>query len=556
MKERFTLVVPLAAGLLLCGALLLMLPDEWLANWRAGVKRAAVRTDGIPKTSPLPVEEKPAAMPDFSAALEARWREVADQVMAALKSRLDGEDMRPNEALISFKSEEAYRAFLERANAAGLKVLGKIDSMLAVRVGYDSLESLQRDIMEHAEDYGEIGGNYYVHIPPTPDIEERAAQTEVGFGDRMLEFLGVTGDNSPWGKGVTIAVLDSGIAADSTFGEGRVRHLDLGLGTAAADGHGTAVGALAAGAAPDAKGVAPAANLLSVRVTGDDGYSDIFTLSEGIMKAVDGGAHVINISLGAYQTSSILTKAIGYATDAGVLVVAAAGNDQASTLTWPAADPRVISVGAVDALEQQVTFSNSGDTLQMTAPGYGIHTAWLDNERIVFDGTSASAPVVAGAIAAMMSQNPGMSAAQAWEVLKTYSSDGGEPGADRRYGNGILNLGWAMDAGNPGRYDPAVSSQYYNPQTGAMEVVLQNRGGQGAAGLKLEVDTGSASATYSIPWIAPGGTHVVAIPIDNVSLNRHGAVSFNTRLVTPANAPDDQVLWNNRKSSTVFRLTP
>src|SRR6185295_11172621 len=105
-----------------------------------------------------------------------------------------------------------------------------------------------------------------------------------------------------------------------------------------------------------------------------------------------------------------------YAGNRGAVIVAAAGNDQAAQLAWPAADPRVVSVGAIDAAEQQVSFSNSGPQLQITAPGYGVQTAWLNGQRASVDGTSVSSPLVAGAIAAVMSQSPGLSPQQAWDV--------------------------------------------------------------------------------------------------------------------------------------------
>ena len=234
-----------------------------------------------------------------------------------------------------------------------------------------------------------------------------------------------------------------------------MQYLDIGIGTAAGtgpeDGHGTAVAALAAGESPNAPGVAPATDILSIRITDANTQSDIFTVARAILAAVDAGTQIINISLGGYDNSPVLSRAIDYATQRGVVIVASAGNDQAAELTWPAADARVVSVGAVDALGQQVTFSNSGPQLQLTAPGYGVLTAWLDGQRVYFDGTSASAPIVAGAMAAMMSVNPGMNAAQAWQALGQYASDGGAPGPDPDYGNGILNLGWAMNRNDRSR---------------------------------------------------------------------------------------------------------
>ena len=273
-------------------------------------------------------------------------------------------------------------------------MLGQLDSLLTVRVRYESLASLEADLAANAADYAEVGANFYISLPSTPAKQDRAAQILVPFGNDMLSFLGAAGDRSQWGRGITIAVLDSGVAPDSTFGQGRLQYLDIGLGTAAGagpeDGHGTAVAALAAGESPNAPGVAPAADILSIRITDANTQSDIFTVARAILAAVDAGTQIINISLGGYDNSPVLSRAIDYATQRGVVIVASAGNDQAAELTWPAADARVVSVGAVDALGQQVTFSNSGPQLQLTAPGYGVLTAWLERSISITVITTAT----------------------------------------------------------------------------------------------------------------------------------------------------------------------
>jgi hypothetical protein len=475
-------------------------------------------------------------------------------VLQRLQQALERSDARVHEAVLIFANADAYRRFLARAHELGLTVIGQLDGLLTVRVRYDSLAGLQADMLANSTDYAEVGANFYVNVPQTPAKEDRPAVNLVPLGNNLFNFLGAAGDSSQWGRGVTIAVLDSGVAPDRTFGAGRIQYMDIGLGTATGtgteDGHGTAVAALAAGAAADAPGVAPAATILSVRVTDANAQSDVFTLSEAIVAAVDAGVQIINISLGGYDPSSVLGNAIDYASQHGVVIVSSAGNDQAAQLTWPAADPRVVSVGAVDALGQQVTFSNSGAQLQLTAPGYGVQTAWLDGQRVYFDGTSASAPIVAGAIAAVMSTSPGMTATQAWQVLTQYASDGGTPGPDPEYGNGILNLGWAMNRNDATRIDTAISSHYYDAATDQMEFVIQNRGGQAVAGMTLNVDTGSGSTAYSIPTVAPRGTYVVKMPVDQALLAAAGEIVFRTQL----NNPDgivDQVPANNRRTSSL-----
>jgi hypothetical protein len=554
MKSRLPLLMPLILGGILAGLLLLVLPRDWTAGWNLWSNRFTAPPGEPPKPSQTPPPAKAEADQGFDFNLARQWADAADRIMAMLKRRLEVDGARKNEALLSFKSEQAYRDFLARAAAAGLRVLDKLDGFHMVRVGYDDLGALQKDLLAHAAEYGDVGANYLAYIPETPAKEDRAAQNEMPFGDNMLPFLGIK-DNQNWGRGVTIAILDSGVAPNSTFGNGRLRYLDIGMGKlgTAEDGHGTAVAALALGEDADARGIAPGAQALSIRVTGADGMSDLFTLAKGITAAVDEGAQVINISLGAYQNSSVLTRAIDYAVKAGALVVAPSGNDQAAVMTWPAADTRVVSVGAVDALEQQATFSNSGQGLKITAPGYGINTAWSDGSRVVFDGTSGSSPIVAGAVAAMMSQNPGMGANEAFLVLQQYSNDGGAPGADSAYGTGILNVGWAMDWANPTRVDTAVSSHYYNNNSGTMEFVVQNRSGLAVSGLQLNVTDSMGQSAWTIPPLAAGATTTVSLPVNQLELQRaDSGIRFRSQLVNPATMTDI-VPSNNQKASTISK---
>ena len=487
---------------------------------------------------------------------------VTRSLLASLQSLIARNNARAREALLTFKDDAAYRRFLARAKKAGLTVLGQVDGLRTVRVHYDAFSALQGDLLQNAGDYSAASANYMMGIPQGPPAKDsRAAVNQVPLGNHVLDFLGVdpsTPARASWGQGVTIAILDTGVAPDPTFGQNRIRYLDIGLGTAAGngseDGHGTSVASLAAGLAPDAPGVAPAANLLSIRVTDANGASDIFTVSQAIVAAVDAGAKIINISLGGYATNAALDSAITYANASGAVIVAAAGNDQASQLAWPAADPRVISVGAVDAAEQQVYFSNSGPQLQITAPGYGVQTAWLDGQRATVDGTSASSPIVAGSIAAVMSQSPGLSPQQAWQVLQQTVSDGGAPGDDPSFGNGIINLGWAMARNDPTRIDTAVSSHYYDAATNTMDFVVQNRSAQAVVDLTLNVDVNGTATANFIPPLAAGAIYVVKTPVDASKLGAGETFKFTTTLVNPPGMVD-AVPANNRRSSTLSAPT-
>jgi Subtilase family len=509
--------------------------------------RVATTLEMTTGEEPLP---SPAALPRTSP--EERSSLVADKLLARLKKPQALEKAKAGEAVLSFTDAEAFHRFLQRAAASGFRVLGRLDRLNALQIGYDSLDALSADIGDHPGDYANLDPNLVVYPPGAPPIEERMAGRFAPIGDNLLQFLGVTGDTSKWGAGVTIAVLDSGVSADATFGTGRLRFLDVGLGISPleGEGHGTAVAGLAAGMASDAPGTAPSANVLSIRVTGADGLSDSFTLARAIVAAVDAGVPIVNISLGSYANTFAMANAIDYAGSHGVVLVASAGNDQAAQLTWPAADPRVVSVGAVDASEQQVTFSNSGDHLSLTAPGFGVQAAWLNGQRVTIDGTSASSPIVAGAIAAVMSQNPGLTGTQAWQLLQRYASDGGVAGPDPDYGHGILNLGWAMNRGDFNRIDTAVSSLVLAAGAAEMQFVVQNRSASPVGGLTLKVNASGHDLSYPVPWLGPGGIYTVSVPVDIATLHANGRIDYRTTLVNPPSLVD-AVPSNNHRANSI-----
>ncbi len=504
----------------------------------------AVEWSGGPSGAAAAEYSLPVLRPDAPADARAAVAEL-------LRERFNRRRFRADEAVLTFKDADAYRRFLARAGAAGVQVAGRIDGLFAVRVKVGDYDAFVRDLAGGIGDYAGIAGNA-VLTAPTPPAEERLARSAVPVGADLLSVLGVTADNSGWGAGVTIAVLDGGAAPDATLGL-RLRYLDIGYGVTGAgeDGaHGTAVAAVAAGAAADARGVAPGAAVLSIRVTGPDGVSDTFSLAQGIFAAVDAGAQVINISLGGYATSPVLGEAVDYALSAGVAVVASSGNDQAAQLAWPAAYAGVVSVGAVDGAGRQAIFSNSGDGLQLTAPGVALQTAGLAGSRVNFSGTSASAPVVSGAIAAVMSQTPGLGAREAAAVLTTHANDGGAAGADPDYGKGSLNLAWALDHASTTRVDPAVSNQSYAAGTGTVDIVVQNRGAAPVSGLALVVNTGGVATTQPLGTLAAGASATVTVPVDTRQLADGGSVVVSSRLVTPAGLVD-QDTSNNQKSGVI-----
>lgn len=215
-------------------------------------------------------------------------------------------------------------------------------------------------------------------------------------------------------------------------------------------------------------GVAPMATLMPIRVLGRDGVgslSDIIAAIDG-MAALDATSRpdVINLSLGSDANSDQLRAAIQRAIDAGIIVVAAAGNKGTNEPVYPAAFPNMIAVGAVDAGRQRASYSSYGSWLDLVAPGGDasrdgngdnqgdvIISTWGSDSGGTFtpnyagiQGTSMAAPHVSGVLALMRQQNAALTQSDILARLRNgYLTDPLGPSAE--YGAGLINALKAVD---------------------------------------------------------------------------------------------------------------
>jgi len=312
----------------------------------------------------------------------------------------------PNEALLTFRTPEALAAFRDRAALLGLEVVGHDTKLRTARVRFRDPAGLERDLNEHADDYTHIGPNYLVRIPglpePAPQTDTANAGGAEPFRSQGLEAIGAAGNRSGWGQCVTVAVIDSGIAAHPSLKDVQITHIDLVNDGSAMNGHGTAMASLIAGNNESVSGVSPAAKLLDIRVADTNGDSNTALLSSAIVKATDLGARVINVSLGSSGSSPMLEAAVRYAQSRHVIIVAAAGNEQQNALSMPAGISGVLSVGAVDANGTQAYFSNSGPGLTLVAPGVGIISGYADSKLVIGSGTSQATAITSGVVASLL----------------------------------------------------------------------------------------------------------------------------------------------------------
>lgn len=298
----------------------------------------------------------------------------------------------------------------------------------------------------------------------TLDADVRSSEFETMAGEYPTE-------QTPWGikaiynnssltatsggAGINIAVLDTGV---------NINHYDLtntveqckNFTTATpivnnscndANGHGTHVAgtALADGGSDGAGiyGVAPSADLWAYKVLGDDGsgYSD--DIAAAIRHAADqavstGTKTVINMSLGSSASNSLITSAVNYAYNKGVLIIAAAGNSGPSqgSIGYPGALVNAVAVAALENRQQNGTYrvadfssrgysSTDGDyviqqgDIEISAPGASIYSTWNNGGYNTISGTSMATPHVAGLAAKVWSQNPSWSHTQLRTNLQT-----------------------------------------------------------------------------------------------------------------------------------------
>lgn len=309
----------------------------------------------------------------------------------------------PDELLISFATPAELEAFRARAARAGIEVLPADPRLLTARVLVGDGRALASELVGGGFD--RVGPNYLAWVPALPRLPETDPDNAGGarpFGTSGLEAVGAGRDRSDWGRGITVAVLDTGITDHPQLEQLRLSRTDLVQDGQPLNGHGTAMASLIAGADPAEGGVAPAVRLLDIRVADAKGESTTALVAQGILAAVDQGARVINISLGTNADAPVLRRAVEYALGRGVVIIAAAGNDQASALAYPAAYSGVVSVAAVDANGVQAFFSNSGSGLAVAAPGVGIVSAYRDNQRVISSGTSQAAAITSGVVATML----------------------------------------------------------------------------------------------------------------------------------------------------------
>lgn len=232
------------------------------------------------------------------------------------------------------------------------------------------------------------------------------------------------------GAGVDVWVLDTGIDYGRTdeFGTRLDQTRDYDFissddDASDCDGHGTHV---AGTVGSTSYGVARGVTIIAVRVLGCSGSGSY----SGIIAAMDyvaanrSGPSVINMSLSGGTSSSVNT-AVRNTVNAGVVIAAAAGNNNADACTRsPASAPEALTVGATTSSDSRSSFSNYGSCVDLFAPGSSIRSTVMGGGSQSWSGTSMASPHVAGAAALLLEPNPGWSPAQVWSAMQADATAG------------------------------------------------------------------------------------------------------------------------------------
>jgi subtilisin family serine protease len=173
-------------------------------------------------------------------------------------------------------------------------------------------------------------------------------------------------------------------------------------------------------------------------------------VAAGVVWSVDNGARIGSMSLGFPGSSTIVEDAVNYATDAGMLVVAATGNTPGAPIAAPAKYPAVLAVGATDNRDLIASFTSTGPEMDVTAPGVDIYSTWdvffQPNTYTYQSGTSMACPQVAGLAALLWSIDPSRTNVEIRALIESTAEDKGAPGWDPIFGHGRVNARLAVEA--------------------------------------------------------------------------------------------------------------
>jgi subtilisin len=247
------------------------------------------------------------------------------------------------------------------------------------------------------------------------------------------------------GKGIKVAVIDTG----------KPNHSDLRIadyvdftGTGVEDrrGHSThCCGIIAANG--KIKGVAPEVELVTLKVFPDQGSASPAAIAGALQWCQKNKIDIISMSFGSPSDDSSIRQEIKKCYEAGIVMVAAAGNfGRDYGVLYPAKYPEVLAVAAVDIDKKPAEWSAYGLELDLAAAGVDVYSTYLNGQYALLSGTSMACPHIAGACAILQAKalkrfGRKLAPEEIRVALNLYADDLGVPGKDERYGFGVFSFG-------------------------------------------------------------------------------------------------------------------
>ncbi len=413
-----------------------------------------------------------------------------------------GQKYVPGEFIVKFKSSVTQQTISALNSTHGVSTIYTSTSTgfrrLRIPSGQTVAEMVEIYQANGNVEYAEA--NYIAHALKAPNDELYPLQWHL----YNTSYGGIQAE-SAWdistGLGVVVAILDTGIAYEDYCEKGSTEtdrcyqqapdlagtyfvagydfvNRDEHPNDDSISGHGTHIAGTVAQNTKNGigtAGVAFNAYLMPVKVLDSSGAGTYADIAEGIVWATENGAHVINLGLGGSEPSKTLEDAIAYSYNRGVTLIAAAGNDGAGGVCYPAAyDDYVIAVGATRYDETLAYYSNYGLNLDLTAPGGDLNvdqngddygdgilqqTYDKDGSEMFWgycfmEGTSMAAAHVSAVAALLIAHGNSVSPAEVREALEFTAEDKGPTGWDIEYGWGIVDayaaLQWQATKPGPG----------------------------------------------------------------------------------------------------------
>ena len=340
-------------------------------------------------------------------------------------------------------SADAQSAVLKNGGAVKIKPLAMINACVAM-VSASSEAKLKRTgvVLRIEEDVlvAALG-------KPAPKPTPTPLPEVLPWGIDRIDAELVTTDNTSPAAAIKVGVIDTGIDLNhpdlKAIVKGGINTIMPSVSYTDDNGHGTHVAGIIAALDNDigVVGVSAKVDLYAIKVLNKRGSGYISDIIEGLQWAVDNHLQVVNMSLGASVDVQSFEDAVIAANKAGLVMVAAAGNDYGGPVNFPARYSEVIAVSAVGSDNKIASFSCVGPEIDLAAPGVAIYSTYKGSSYATMSGTSMAAPHVAGVAALALLANGQSTPLQVLEKLQATAEKISSEEADyaSKYGAGLVD---------------------------------------------------------------------------------------------------------------------